>query len=102
MPSWVWTDVVVTGDSAEAVGEFTKGECDANGKCTFSAPGDMRVALGFDGFVCNEDSAFVFTYVKNLDGTRVRVRARGGRCASGGGRGARAGLSASGGDGAGR
>ena len=63
MPSWVWTDVVVTGDSAEAVSAFTTGECDANGMCTFSAPGDMRVALGFDGFVCNEDSAFVFTYV---------------------------------------
>lgn len=64
MPSWVWTDVVVTGDSAEAVGEFTKSECDANGNCTFSAPGDMRIALGFDGFVCNENSAFVFQHVK--------------------------------------
>jgi hypothetical protein len=31
--------------------------------CTFSAPGDLRVALGFDGFVCNDDSAFVATYV---------------------------------------
>jgi len=33
------------------------------GRCTISAPGDPRVALGFDGFVCNEDSAFVSTYV---------------------------------------
>ena len=63
MTSWVWTDVVVTGDSPEAVSEFTEAECDANGRCTFSAPGDMRVARGFDGFVCNEDSAFVSTYV---------------------------------------
>ena len=64
MPSWVFSDVIVTGDSPDAVNEFVKGECDATGRCTFSAPGDMRVALGFDGFVCNEDSAFVYTNVK--------------------------------------
>ena len=63
MPSWLWTDVIVTGDSAEAVEEFVRGECDATGSCTLSAPGDLRVALGFDGFVCNDDSAFMFTYV---------------------------------------
>lgn len=63
MPSWAWSDVVVMGDSAEAVEEFVKSECDATGQCTFSAPGDLRIALGFDGLVCNEDSAFVRTHV---------------------------------------
>ena len=63
MPSWVWSDVVVMGDTAEAVEEFVKSECDATGQCTFSAPGDLRIALGFDGLVCNEDSAFVWTHV---------------------------------------
>ena len=76
MPSWVWTEVVVTGDSPEAVSEFTEAECDANGMCTFSAPGDMRVALGFDGFVCNEDSAFVSTYVKVMQERKPAVVAK--------------------------
>ena len=31
MPSWLWTDVIVTGESAEAVEEFVRGECDATG-----------------------------------------------------------------------
>ena len=26
MPSWLWTDVIVTGESAEAVEEFVRGE----------------------------------------------------------------------------
>ena len=69
MPSWVWTDVVVTGESMEAVEQFVKGECDENGRCTFSTPGDLRLALGFDGFVCNEDSTFQSMHV-NLKGER--------------------------------
>ena len=72
----VWTKVLVTGESLKGVEQFVKGECDAAGRCTFSAPGDLRIALGFDGFVCNEDSAFVLTHVVVLKESKPAYVAR--------------------------
>ena len=73
MPSWCWTDVLLACDNAEQLHEFMASECDSNGFLRFEVDSavDRQEALGFDGFVANDNSQLHFSETRKILGSTI-------------------------------